>query len=516
MSKQIPLSSELKESFNRLIANQTGLAIRQQDQTLFSQKILSRMKALKLSSPDNYYQLLASTTTASDQEWQILITLLTNNESYFFRDQAQLKVLEKYILPEIIKRQASNKTIRICSAGCSTGEEPYSIAILLKEMIPNFRQWNITLLGIDINQVALDKAQKGIYGPWSFRGVKEEIKKQYFSYLKDEYHLSPEIKKMVKFNKVNLVEKALAQTHSDLKNMDLIICRNVFIYFELSTIAKVIDDFYEALKPSGYFLTGHTELYGYNLRQFNAKIFPESLIYQRQDNPLNSHKSLDLTSINNDHLSSKQDLSKKDWAVPKEIIENKTANSDQIELQPKKLGFNSTDQACRQSYIVNDHQKKIQRNETPTFNEQVIKRESDQDLLQEAENLLKQDNYDLAIQQINQALQIQPQSFLAYYLLAKIHANLGKYEAAIRYCYQALQVDDFSVKPYYLLAHIAEEQGDLTEAKQMLKKIIYLDPSSVDAYLNLSQIYQQEGDAKRTIKMQQAAFNILKQVPPHP
>jgi chemotaxis protein methyltransferase CheR len=275
------LSEELTQAFIELIAYQTGLDIRQREQTAFIEKISSRMKALKLSLPEHYYHFLESATIESLKEWRKLVVLLTNTDSYFFRDQGQFSVLRNHIFPEIIKRKQLNKTIRICSAGCSTGEEPYSLAILLREIIPNIEEWKIMIFGLDINQAALNKAQTGIYTSWSFRNSPAEIIQRYFLLINDHYLIDREIKQMVKFINFNLVKDPLPQFSFQLRDLDLIICRNVFIYFDVAAIAKVLDKFYHTLQPLGYLLTGHTELSSQNLNNFQTKVFPESLIYQR-------------------------------------------------------------------------------------------------------------------------------------------------------------------------------------------------------------------------------------------
>ncbi|MBD2070525.1 protein-glutamate O-methyltransferase CheR [Leptolyngbya sp. FACHB-671] len=284
MSPTEPLSAERREAFVRLIAKHTGIEIRARDQANLSTKISSRMKALKLDSSTAYYQLLESSNADSHQEWLDLVTLLTNGESYFFRDTEQFSLLRNQILPELIQQNQDSKTIRICSAGCSSGEEPYSIAILLKELIPDLEQWNLLILGVDINQLALEKAKKAIYSPWSFRNVDPDVKQQYFQLIHDRYKLDQSIKEMVNFQILNLIKDEFPQQDSELRDMDLIICRNVFIYFERAAIAKVISKFHRTLKPLGYLLTGHAELSNQNLNPFQIKVFTESLIYQRTAN----------------------------------------------------------------------------------------------------------------------------------------------------------------------------------------------------------------------------------------
>lgn len=275
------LSGELRQAFIRLIAKYTGLEIREREQAVLTEKIFLRMKSLKLAIPEQYYFFLEETTIDTFREWRKFAILLTNTDSYFFRDQGQLNVLRNHIFPEIIHRNQNHKTIRICSAGCSSGEEPYSLAIVLKEIIPDLDQWNIVVFGIDINQEALKKAEIGIYTSWSLRSLNVEIKQRYFLEINEQYLIARQIKQMVKFLNLNLVKDRLPQSHSQLRDIDLIVCRNVFIYFEASAIAQVVDKFYHTLQPLGYLLTGHAELSGQNISQFQTQVFPESLIYQR-------------------------------------------------------------------------------------------------------------------------------------------------------------------------------------------------------------------------------------------
>ncbi len=286
MSNTNLLSDDLGDAFIRLIAKQTGLEIRDRDRAGLRDKIFLRMKALNLDFPINYYHVLIANTIESDREWQNFVTNLTNLESYFFRDKDQFILLRDRILPELIQRQEDTKTIRICSAGCSTGEEPYSLAILLKEILPDIEEWNITIFGLDLNHKALHKAQSGIYRHWSFRHVDPALKERYFQLINNHYHLDSLIKKMVNFKYFNLVKDPLPQPENEIQYFDLIICRNIFIYFDSSAIAKVLDKFYHTLQPLGYLITGHSELYGQNLSQFHTKVFPESIIYQRPDNNL--------------------------------------------------------------------------------------------------------------------------------------------------------------------------------------------------------------------------------------
>lgn len=287
----------------RLLTDHTGLKIRDNDQASFSEIIAKRTQATQLDLPENYYELLASETDKSSEEWKILISELTNPETYFFRDKGQVNLLRQTILPTLLERNKNNKILRICSAGCSTGEEPYSIAILLRELIPDLDQWNVTILGVDVNPNSVDQARAGVYRAWSLRGVDKNTKNRFFQEKDGQYHIHQVIRKMVKFQTVNLLSDPFSDPKFDIKDMDLIICRNVFIYFSDPAIKTVLDKFYSALQPSGYLLVGHAELHSQNPTQFQVKVFEESIAYQRPGDR-HSHSDVSMPALQPEEASS--------------------------------------------------------------------------------------------------------------------------------------------------------------------------------------------------------------------
>lgn len=281
MSSTKSLSPRFKQAFTQLIADRIGITLRKSDYTGFQEFIFSRIQAVKLNLPEEYYLLLHENTPQSQGEWELLITKITNTESFFFRDKGQFKLLKNYIFPELIAQKNQQKTLQICSAGCSTGEEPYSIAILLKEIIPNLDEWNIKILGVDVNASAIETAQTGRYRAWSFRGVDTALQQRFFRETDSYYQIDNEIRKMVNFQVGNLLGESVSDPFTTIKDMDLILCRNVFIYFNSEAIKIILTKIYDALCPLGYLLVGHTELYSQNADKFHIKMFDESIAYQR-------------------------------------------------------------------------------------------------------------------------------------------------------------------------------------------------------------------------------------------
>lgn len=264
------------ERIRALVGDRLGVRIKTQELEKFRATILAQMRRFICPTSADYYQLLATKTTQSPH-WQPIIIAVTNTESCFFRDRGQFELLRARILPELIRRRSPQKRLNIWSVGCSTGEEVYSLAILLMELIPDFDQWQITILGIDINLDSLCVAQEGQYHPWSCR-LLEPAHLQYFEQLENgNLVVHSSLRQSVNFLRINLLEEPIALHHTPV---DLILCRNVCIHLKSQAIAKLLKQFHQALHTDGYLMTGHAELYGQNLGRFQTLIFPSSRIYQ--------------------------------------------------------------------------------------------------------------------------------------------------------------------------------------------------------------------------------------------
>lgn len=493
------ISPSLREDFVALIAKQTGIEIRAQNYGSMGDNIFTRMKALKLVSPQAYYNLLVSFTPDSEEEWQKFVCLVTNRESYFFRDKGQFSLLRNTILPELIRRNQRTKTLRVCSAGCSTGQEPYSIAILLRELIPELTQWNLTILGIDINRESLDHGKKALYNTWSFRQVEDDIKARYFKNLAGYYQLNEEIRPLVKFHQVNLTRDPFPRLNSELRDMDLIICRNVFIYFTDQAIGQVVEKFFQTLKPNGYLMSGHAELGNHHVKAFQAKLFPESVLYQRRTGDFSQLSSQPTLSKSYKPASPPLDIPIPEREETKPMVAQTTTffpvapvitpnKTIPRQVNPKTPGLVST---TTKAPVNSDEEA----------------------LLKEVEQLVKHKSYHLAQTKLEQILKRSPNHFRSVYLMAELQANLGNYEKAKKWCQTAISLNAFAANPHHLIAHIEEEQENFEEAKKALKTIIYLEPNGVAAYISLGNLYQREGDFSRSKKMQQSALKILQTLP---
>lgn len=271
--------TSLKRTRN-LIASRIGLLVCEKDDVLLRKMITERVRALNLSSAEQYCQFLDSEADIRRERKELTI-LLSTGETYFFRDREQHVLLQDIILPELLERRKVERTLRIWCAACSSGEEAYSLAILLDELMADQSQWNIFILGTDINQDFIERARQGIYTEWSFRGMSDERRQRYFHLHKNTWVLDDVIRNRVTFCTGDLVADKFPDYASGLYGMDLILCRNMFIYMEPHMVFRIADKLTETLAEGGILITGHGELYAHHLGKLRARVFPESIVYQK-------------------------------------------------------------------------------------------------------------------------------------------------------------------------------------------------------------------------------------------
>ncbi len=219
----------------------------------------------------------------SQTRQQVLASHLTIGETYFFRDKATLSALADHILPQLIQAQrGGEQRLRIWSAACCSGEEAYTLAILLHRLVPDLADWNLTIQGTDINPRFLHKAKAGVYGDWSFRDVPPMIKERYFTPTQDGLlAVIPEIRRMVSFSHMNLVEDVYPSPVTGSGVMDLILCRNVLMYFTPPQIQKVIGKLRHALKDEGWLVVSPSEASPTSFLHFNEVHFPGAILFQK-------------------------------------------------------------------------------------------------------------------------------------------------------------------------------------------------------------------------------------------
>ncbi len=258
-----------------------GLRLREQDLAAVHNWIARRMHARGLASEGAYLRLLQEGGAAGCLEREELTVQLTTGETYFLRDPDQFRLLAEQILPELIERRSASRRLRLWSAGCASGEEAYTLAMLLNEMRPKIPGWEIEIIATDINTRALDIARRGRYGEWSFRALDEERKHRYFHHEGREWVIVPALRELVRFARTDLVADQIPDADGALQQFDLIMCRNVFIYMQALAVSRVATKLTAALAEGGYLITGHGELLGHNTQGLQSSVFAESVVMHK-------------------------------------------------------------------------------------------------------------------------------------------------------------------------------------------------------------------------------------------
>ncbi|MBZ4643323.1 MAG: chemotaxis protein methyltransferase CheR [Deferribacteres bacterium] len=258
-----------------IIYKHSGITFSATKKYLLENRLSRRIQELNFNSFKDYIYYLKYDVKKM-QEMITLLNLVTINETYFLRERPQMDYLVNKVIPEMISKGKRN--IKIWSAACSTGEEPYSIAILLKES-GILSKARVDIFASDINTEVLETAQKGEYRTVSFRGVPPTIINKYFEKDGFIYKLSPEIKNMVTFYKANLIDRMAS---SRVGMADAIFCRNVLIYFDIPAKQKVIDMFYKTLAKDGFLFLGHSETLNKITDSFKMHNFGGGIVYIKE------------------------------------------------------------------------------------------------------------------------------------------------------------------------------------------------------------------------------------------
>jgi chemotaxis protein methyltransferase CheR len=285
VSPAMPAADPSQDRVEEFVRRTVGLRVRAQDVEALARWVAGRMRMLALLRIGEYGELLAADSAAGRRERELLTVQFTTGESYFFRDQGQFNLLAAKLLPELIERRAKARRLRLWSAGCAAGEEVYTLAMLLDELAPRLAGWDVLILGSDINAAALERARLGLYRPWSLRSLDEARRQRYFQPCGDQWRIAPRLRSLVTFRSGDLVRDRFPDTEAGLKDIDLILCRNVFIYLDARAIAQITAKFAETLADGGYLITAHSELFGHDIAPLRVRMFAQSAVFEKTERP---------------------------------------------------------------------------------------------------------------------------------------------------------------------------------------------------------------------------------------
>jgi chemotaxis protein methyltransferase CheR len=276
-SREDRLSPAELDRFCEHIYMRTGMQFGETKRYYIERRLRDRMAATAIGSFSGYFAFLR----ADLAEAETLINSFTVNETYFYREEHQLRCLSKDLLPEIVSKRGPGDKIRIWSVPCSTGEETYSIALWLLENWPLVDAYNVEIIGSDIDTRALNLAREGRYGARSLARLPEPVRDGYFHPERNGVReIVDDLKESVAHTQVNLIDKASMTAHG---RFDVIFCRNVLIYFDDASRLVAARNLFDALAPGGFICLGHTESMSRILDRFHMRRFDDAIVYQRPE-----------------------------------------------------------------------------------------------------------------------------------------------------------------------------------------------------------------------------------------
>ncbi len=423
------LPDELLSALSEFVAARTGLHFPQARWRDLERGVAAAARDFGLPDAESCARWLLSTPLARNHI-EILASHLTVGETYFFREQRSLEVLEAQILPELLRsRRDDGRHLRIWSAACCTGEEPYSIAMLLDRMMPDPKACPVTMLATDINPQFLRKAAEGVYGEWSFRGTPGWMRERYFRKRKDgRYALLPHIRSRVTFSYLNLADDVYPSLLNNTNAMDVIFCRNVLMYFTAERAREVVRNLYRSLVDGGWLIVSPVETSSVLFSSFSAVQFPEVVVYRKIAG-----------------------------AAPRAIIMGNQPSA----FFPVTDTLNPPAPIPGTGPVVQDSRYPGLQDEAPPGPGVPEAWESSKTPAQGTD-----DGHALS-------------------RAARSCANAGRLAEAIEWCGKAIAADKLNPAHYYLLGTIQQEQGQAEAAHRSLLRALYLDPGFVLAHFAL-------------------------------
>jgi chemotaxis protein methyltransferase CheR len=282
LSKENKISDEEFRKLRDFVYEQCGIFVPDNRTYLMENRLSNRLKTLNLKSYDEYYHYLLY-DPGKKQELNRLFEVITTNETSFYRNPPQIKVFQDFVLREIVDRQRKlgPKKLRIWSAGCSTGEEPYTVAIVLHELLGSeIGSWDIVITANDLSERVLVSARKGVYSDYALRTTPPEIIDKYFERDGRMFRVRADVKRLVCFGQINLNDRAQIKR---VERSQIVFCRNVIIYFDDEMKKQVISAYYDNLLPGGYLLIGHSESLHNISRVFKPIHHPGAIVYKKEE-----------------------------------------------------------------------------------------------------------------------------------------------------------------------------------------------------------------------------------------
>lgn len=457
---------EQLEPFKVLLHQRSGLHFSVSNWRLLERGLQRRMQALQIATPQRYLAYLDREADNRD-EFNKLVGLLTVGETCFFRYRSHHDALVHQVFPQLITRNAVSQRLRIWSAGCSTGEEPYSLAIMLLDNFPQLYGWDVQILATDINKRSLRQAREGVYAERALRQAEDRYRERYFREVGGYFRVEPQVRRLVRFAHLNLQADRFPDAVNGTAGLDLILCRNVLIYFHLETIRQIVARFADCLHPQGHLFLGHAETLQYVSDRFVRHHQHNAFYYQRKEPQAAK-------------------------AVPVPVSPPPPAGA--CSAPKSRSALPSTQPPSSVNAMVPP---------TPPAKPDV-------DLLyRQAIQAFDREEFSVADRLFDQILEFRPDHPLALVGKGLIQANQGQYDESRRWCARAIQYDDLCPAAYLLRGLILDMEEQLERALVEYQKVLWLDRDFVMAHYLLAKVHARLGQPEQQGRALRNAIRIL-------
>ena len=438
------------ESLQQVLMKRSGLNIPLRRRTELGRAVWSRVRALLKPNLDSYRRLIDS--DAGEPELKKLVLLLTVGETYFFRNRSHFNALDKHVLPRLKERlmNVGRRTVRVLSAGGSTGEEAYSLAIVLREFFPVVTGWDVKVLAIDINNRSLCLARRGYYKGASFRSLDAGIKAQHFTEQDGRWRVRSYLRDMVDFRYYNLRDLANDKLPAWLRNVDLVFCRNVLIYFDRDTIEGVVHSFAEMIPEGGFLFLGHSESGLQTSLEFDI-VYKENVFFYERN--------------------------------------GKSRPSDEAEAP-----------ICPQALLRDIQKSQDAHDSVPDFDF----------LFQRGLALFDKEDFYEANKVFDRILKLDSENAKAHVGRGFILANQGQEETAMELVEKALHLDVGLAEAYFLRAMLLERSAKIEQAFDDYQRAVLWSPDFVMARINLGFAAERLGKQDFSKRVFSEAYDLLK------
>ncbi len=470
----MPLTEEERVLFQSLVEDWSGIHLSDTDLSALDRAVRKETARIGVSSPLAYYTHLRDSREERDR----FIELLTNNETYFFREPDHFNIFAERLLPEVVEQRASaGEAVRILSAGCSMGEEPYSIAITLLRCRDHLPPFEFEIVGVDIDRRALTMAKKGIFRKNSFRHARETARLDaWFDRLEDgRFQLCDEVIDQVRFRYFNLnTELSVKDT---LGEMDVIFFRNVSIYLSPDAAGRINRNLVACLKEGGYLLVGSAEVQQQNMGRLLLREIKGLFLFQK----------------------AQAQRPNRDAGQRQAVLSKRAAGAS------PKLAVPSTDRSRSERQPV----RRV-RPDAPMEGRAAPERPEVEMLYKEALEKLREERKEEALEKLRRILEADPGHANACRLMADICLNNERFEEAAALCHRSLEIDPGLAWPHLFLGLIRRREGDYEEATKALKTAIYMRPDYWPAHFYLGEVYRSLGKRALAVREYRNVLSTLK------